>query len=1177
MRSAIWTVVLPLAVALVVIGSPISLTGLSAVAGQNPAVPHLASPALPASDDHEPPADASLSEPGPRTGTAGPPPALLSSGMAERAEASARAAGFPTRFVFVPRPSASPTQERMSQSEGHVTPLYQAAPAPMGIGDFGLRTAQNGSVQPYTLQTTSLKATMDANGTGIQPLYVLDGSPDAYSAQLNAVLTNVSILGNTSYQFWTQNVVVYYAQSHLLYLIVNVWNFSSLFLSPNAISSYGNVSMLSSSLFAFETEVPNVIYPFNVSLYLNSTVRLGDDAVDFTAVLGSGIFTRALPFDYVIFNSNGTAASPAPFAADGFDFNPLGLTDDFEFVLGGPGGGSQVNLVEAQATMSLDFWNATSASYESVPSALSYGGDSGETSSGANVEWTEGASGPLAQISTGPSILGGLWNASGAPGVATVQTDVNPSDAFIFVQPAVGPFLISAPEWAPTLGTTSISLSPGSYTFSAMQSDYVPFNATFTGLTAGSVASFAPTLGPDPAVGVTTPIWVWNNDQFPGVSTGGSGTPTNPYLVDDRQSSPISSLFGLMNDYSFPVFTGVFFEHTSASAELLDPGPFEVQLPADPLLPGLPPTNDLGYTFYGVSNVSVVDGSAISGWFTGLLLSGVPNYATFNMVFWNSSDNLVAGNTFDTESGGIYLYGGSNNTLWNNSIEWNASFVWSPPPIPAPVPLWPQSEALGIEEAESSDTVYNNAVYTTLTASTPRTDPYTGANATDKDRWNIENESAAVVTHAPGFPDIALTGSIVGTSYQGGNFWWDYGFADNPFGKLPYTADGNIRHGGDSVPLVVAASATFQENGYTGTGTWGVTVTRDSFESEGSTSGTALTIRVPYDGLYNWSVTPPTEYVAVPDGGSVAVVRNTVVPLTFELENGWLTGTVVPPNATLFVNDSTNTSIVHPGATGGFNETVLTGTYSVNATAFGYYRYSTNVTVGFDTATVLAISMIPVNGTLVVNVMPAAAAANATVTIDSVARPLSSGSLHRSLPPGMYWVNVTSPGFNTSQATPTVVSFGTTYDNVTLVLAGNGTIVGLVSPATAYVAVNGVIVPLGASGNFTTSVGPGTYVIAASDPGYNSMTVNATVLADRTTYVNLTLTPTNPHTSAFSPGELGYVGVFAAIVILFAGAALVLWQRGRTPPPAGSPAPGENAAGGAPPPPQGTPPTGRGG
>jgi thermopsin len=1009
----------------------------------------------------------------------GTPPSAVSqerarSAFAMQAVEAAAAEGIPSKFVYVPRPGAPTSQLRQAEATGHITPsLCGGCPGPMGIADWGIRNATNGSLEAYTLNTTSLRGTFQAGPNGVQPLYVFDSSPDAYSVQLNAVLADTSVAGNSSYQFWTQNVAVYYATSHLLYLVSNVWNFSSEYFANNTILSHGPHGNVSPGRFYWsEMLVSGVSYPFNITLYLNSTVfQSKDDAVNFSAVLGTPGATRVYPFDDVVFNSTGAGgpgvSGPAAYRADGRSYNPLGLADDFELVVGGPGGGSQVNLFDTHANLTLQYAQSP-AVYASVPSAYSYGGDSGESSSGANVEWTNGSVGPVATMSTGPSILAGLWGAGGNPGISVIPTAVQPTSAFVFVQPASNNFTLSEPEWSPTALDTNISLSPGSYIVTAMLSYYASVTEGPTSFPPGTSAPFNPSLPANSGSGVTTPIWVWNDSQFPALSSSGNGTNQSPYMIQDQQVAAMPAIFGAMNDYQFPVFSGVFFAFTHRSAELYRPGSFETNLPS--AWAGFPSTNDLPYTFYNVSNVSVVDAANISGWFSyGLYYHpGNYSYATFNMVFWNSTHNLVAGNTFNTEGEGIYLYGGSGNTIWNNTIR------WGPSPTASFPNLWPSELSVGIQVGESGDLVYNNAIYTNTTAITPTFDLYTGHQEFYKDAWNITKTTDLGYTrYAPGF-DIPLYGEIVAAGYQGGNFWWDYGQPSNPNGSLPYSESHRISYEGDFVPLVLNFTVTFVAKNYTASLPWSVNLT-NYLGAKFNTSGSSydLLFASLNDSLYFYSVVPPLGWASAPISGAFPLFENTTIVLVFSpIVNGSLVGTLSPASARLFAD---GLRIYDNVTTGAFNASLAPRSWTLSAVANGYMPYS---------------------------------------------------------------------------AVVTIASSQTNHTNITLT-PFDGTVVGTVSPASAAVAVGGVVVAVSPAGTFSRSVPQGTYTVEGVASGYATASVSVDVSANNTTYVNLTLQPLTHHAAGLSALDWELIGISSAAVIVVLAVVLVRLQRGRSPP--GSP------------------------
>lgn len=878
--------------------------------------------------------------------------------MALRALAQAKALGVPASDVFVPRAAASPAQAAQSQLQGHVTPLYGGnGPAPIGLADFGLfaNPNGNGSVLPSLLNTQSVKATFQPNSTGIQPLYPFSSTPDGYGVQLNAVTTDVSLFGTTNYSFWTQNVVEYLAQTHELIFITNVWNFSGPSLSANVFYAHGPYGTQVGTTFYYALYVvpTPVTYPFGLSLWMNNSVVSGRNAVNFTVALNESGVTTSYPYDYVIFNSTTTTSGPAPpssYTANGYQLNPIGLTDDFEVILGGPGGGSQANLFAADATFTLQYWNTSTSSYHAVPSAYSYGGETGETVTGAYVGWQNGTNGaPVGVVRTGPAILHGLWNATGAPGLGKVHLTLSPENAFLFFATNwTSNFTYEGlPYWAPQETTSgTFWLAPGKYNFTAVLSDYSPV-ALAVVVTLGTT-SVVVTLPVDSLLGIYTPLWAWNNAQFAAISTGGTGTPSNPYQIVHAQSMVMSSIFGTWNDFGFPVFTGVFFFDTTASVVMSHMAPLVTAVPYTLSAP----TDALGYVLYNSSNVALVNSTQISGWYPNGLYYPVDSpyyagnyYGTFSAVLWDSSNNLIANDTFATQSGGLSLYGGTNNTVWGNT------FTMVPFPVfPSPTVLSGLNLSLGLQEDESGDLVYDNAFDTTVTAVTEPFDLYSGAPTTPLETWNITPTPAATVHFATHFPDFPLTGTIVGNTTQGGNFWWDYGGTSNPIGTLPYTeVVGGIHQiitGGDHYPLVppppLLYPVTWTETSLPSGTSWSINLT-------GTHPSTNSTVRLDLsNGTYLWSVGAVSGYTSSPQNGTLVLAGAAAnIALTFTstsppkkygvafTETGLPSGTTWALTLGTQSNSSTTGSVTFDESNGTYNFSVGTVTGYVSAPSSG--------------------------------------------------------------------------------------------------------------------------------------------------------------------------------------------------------------------------------------------------
>jgi hypothetical protein len=1083
-----------------------------------------------------------------------------------------------------------------------VQPLYQGSPAPTGLADYGLSVAPNGSLVASVLNTTSVLGVVDANATGIQPLDLYNTEPDAYGLQLNAVLTDTVLFGRPGYDFWTQNVFEYFPSLRTMFLITNIWNFSGnpYYLGP-AIYQHG---LMNGGVYGYVYEslvdFTNISYPFDLSLYLNSTLVGGRDAVDFAAVLagpGESVNLQA-PYDYVVFNSTSPGGSPlsapAEFSANGVAYNPEGLTSDFELDFGGPGSGSQADLVAADAELGLAYWDPAAdggaGGYVSVPSAFNYGGETGETSTGATVTWSNAPAGPgglspYGTMATGPSILAGLWNASGPEGSYPVTIHSSPANAFEVVTPAVTvPWtsltesLASAPSmrsqyqeaYSPALGETILfgGYSPATQTalndtwafssrgwtdvsargspparfygalvydaadgylvlfggkavangyttrasdflndtwiytatgwhelfpahapsprgwfamaydaadsevvlfgggIGSIRSQFVMYDDTWTfhagqwtnitstagtpppprvyagvaydaadgylllvggastgelagvacpfdlagqwrfsggrwsgfaptgavppagsgslwfdsttdityyyeGLenltaTGGDCQSFvgdvwsyaagawqllapgggsrgptpryfativddaaahvellfggqdgwegpfyddtwvfdpnasvpaavtlpvpAPSVGPtvttdtfwlapgnytletelsgydpvltdlnvtsnpltvyenlvaDPSIGIYTPLWAWSDAQVATLSTSGTGTPSDPYVLENDQPGPIGPVFGLFNDYSYPVYPGIFLLDTDVSIDVLHPPEFNADMIGAEMSSEF--MNALPLWFWNVTGVALAGGAAI-----GLGETDLSELSPFAVVFYDSQCNLLADNRFTALDGNVLMETGpsagpftgtgGNNTIWGNTFA---------------------SGAMGLVEVESNDLIYNNNFSTERTACQPGNpslpnycwSAYSLTPVSLSNRWNISVRPASAVIELADFPNFPLSGSILETTWQGGNYWRDYGTYPNEYGVLPYDENVSsppyyelvyITPGGDYAPLVRGTlyNVTFAATGVPPGDSWGLSVRQAPF----------------YNTLYDWFTTTALQY-----------------------------------------------------------------------------------------------------------------------------------------------------------------------------------------------------------------------------------------------------------------------------------------------------------------------------
>jgi thermopsin len=790
---------------------------------------------------------------GPSSGASAHLAPSASAALVEHAMSLAKAKGIPSTDLFLPNVNGA-----VPIVGGVVHPLYGSAPAPMGLGYFGTH-ASHGSNVGTVSYFPSVEGAVTLNS--VDPYYLASSSPDIFTMQLNTVLTHVTVLGNTSGQYWIQNVPVYYAASHTLTIEDNIWNFSA----PGA-------GMQANTLYSYDGNlVPGVFYyavgpawnmptPFTIHLYNNATVLNNRPTMFFNySITTSNGSVIAGSYDQVEFNSAVNPTTPAAtpvFQVDGKQYNAFGLLNDAEIMLGGPGGGSTTTLLGINATMGLWTLSNGSSTYVAVPSGYSFGTDTGETSEGI-AEWTPGAGNPIAVLGSGPSLLQPLWGVVGAASGFVQETfHVTPSNAFVFANQGAT-WNGDTAAWAPVppSGVASYQLSPHPYTFDFLLSDYKPVRMSVSSSTTATV-----TLAADQKLGVYTPLWAWDSGQLAAISQpGGLGTAAHPYVLDSNSVGMLSPLFGEFNDYYYPVFPGISIANSNAYVTASNLPDFAVAytLPAEALASahyGTPYTNNLGLQFYNDTHISLVSNHQLTGWsFNG-------NAYISSVLFWNTSDSLIAGNGFQVQSIGAMLSGGTNNVVWGNVFAAATTTAANPAEIQY------GSSQNGLQEYESGDRIYNNEFLTPVPAVTPPFNLYTGAGMLWSDQWNVNPQPASVVHIVNGWP---LSGNILGKAVQSGNYWANYGTAQNPYGVLPYNDGGGIFLGGDAHPLILVTlhRIVFTESGLPASTPWSVTI---NGYTQLSTSN-VITFWEPSGALYAYAVGPVSGFTATPSSGAAWV------------------------------------------------------------------------------------------------------------------------------------------------------------------------------------------------------------------------------------------------------------------------------------------------------------------
>ena len=861
-------------------------------------------------------------------------------------------------------PSVNVPTESPSATGGHVVPLYAESPAPMGIGEYGLKSV-NGQITPYVLNTTSVEGVFSTGDPwGVEDQAYDAGPQEGVGAQLNVIEVGTTLDGKQAFNgnennFWLQNTLEYSGGS--LSFDLNIWNFSynpqgnepwaGFSEFPTSTILHGNGRVSGGELYEEGGPRITVAYPFTLDVYINTTVGsynggplVNEVYFNYTVINSAGHIVCPTTgtcgsYDNVYFNSVTPVPASGPGAAviqaNGYQYSSggNGTNLDMEFDFGiGDSDAEVANVVYANATLGLYTLNASTDSYQEVPSAYDFGSETGESTQGSYGTWSTGANGaPIEHYRTGPSILTGLWNVSSTAGAYALNyANVEPENAWVAIAPGTDVTDQRVLKIDPTFGwfnrgtsTGGLNgfntyLQPGIYTVEVMLSGYDPVVQTVD-LTHGNVALNI-NLVRDPSSTVYTPLYIFSNAEMAAVATSGAGTSGNPYLLWNAQHGSLQPIFGDMSQWPFEVWEGIYVNATTAfgvwnplpSLEVNYPW-WELQyLTAAPATGPLPLTNQLQIYLYHTQNLTIWGSSNISGWFASAATGG------YNIVANGVHNSLFGDNFFNVSDEGLELTGGGNNVVWGNTFDQLNLYNYS-------ATSGVEHPSVGLTVSESGDHIYNNAFYVNNSAS---------SSSSYTDYWNVS--CVAGFDSAEFFAGVAceplsystvvngftLTGSILGTTYQGGNYWSTYGNEPNAYGIVPFvnhatSATGAARIGGittghgdhgDYAPLTLQTldKVTVSETGLPSGTTWtAIIYTSTGYPYLNSTSTTTSTSLVFYApaGSYTYGIpaatagsshyaasTPATgSFTLTGSGASVTVTFVAAFLVTFS-ETGLLTG-----------------------------------------------------------------------------------------------------------------------------------------------------------------------------------------------------------------------------------------------------------------------------------------------
>jgi thermopsin len=778
-------------------------------------------------------------------GVTGLPAATIAS-IQHRALEVARATGVPKSLGLEPNLAYQSVREGAAiVPAGLANPQVSPGPTSIGVNDLGLRVNGAGNFVPYSYRTTSIDGAVTLNSLSLLPVQA--NVSNGITIQENAVLNNMTLFGQSIYQVWAQNVILYSITGDQLQLLTDAWNFTGpySYFSPSAIYQNSPGGMLFTGVYVHQVPIAPPAFivkmPFTIRLYLNATNIAGRNALFFNYTLYSAhdIFLDGKDlgkqindgsFDWIIFNSTagqpaGYQAPPMSFLVSGSQGSGLGLANDAEIAICGPSDGYNADIRAMNASARLLVLNDSTGQYGAVPAAFTTTEDTGETVEGVDAHFTaSSAAQGRAFLTAGPEFVYGLWNAT-PPGVheRAFHVDLSPSSSQLWVSPDGGGanagFVNNSAAWAISASsdlTFWLPSGPGyRYSAVAMANDYAPQYFTLSPLATASI-----TLSWDAAMGLYVPVLAFGNAAVASIARAGDGTEFDPYVLEWAQHQPISALYGLTNPFSEPMYPGLVLSGVSVYVEVWHPPSFAIDLNANDLFYleyywGLnpPSTNDLPMEVYDSSHISILGGPQISGWFpvslTGFLYG--------SLLLSNVSDSLVAYNTFSSMGSSLVIVDPNGNRTNEHDVVFGNRFLVNPvvngvhgsslyvvlafnttysgPPTVGGLGLF----ASGV-------LVYNNLFLTPITAYSPPQNPllayvfindlgypeFSGVRAVWHDTWNVSLSPATYTRFVNG---VALFGPITGASFMGGNAWWNWNGV-----TTPYTDSGLITPGGDYLP-----------------------------------------------------------------------------------------------------------------------------------------------------------------------------------------------------------------------------------------------------------------------------------------------------------------------------------------------------------------------------------------
>ncbi len=311
---------------------------------------------------------------------------------------------------------------------------------------------------------------------------------------------------------------------------------------------------------------------------------------------------------------------------------------------------------------------------------------------------------------------------------------------------------------------------------------------------------------------------------------------------------------------------------------------------------------------------------------------GTPSVKSYTVTF--TENGLPPGVSWSVTLNGITESSTTNTITFTES---NGTYTYTIGPING-FTAYPSSGVIDVNGANVNETIAFTLVTFTVT--------FTESGLPAGIPWyvNITGQSS-----------ISSTGNSIKLNLSNGSYYYTVS-SGNKIYKPSYQGSFTVRGAGISEPITfseVTYTVTFSETGLLSGSSWSVTLNGTAKSSIGN-----ISFIVP-NGTYSYSIAsiPGYSILSMPGyNGSSGVLTvsgyNLSHPVTFVkvITNGYLTGSISPSNASIWVNGT-----FYHAVNGQFNISLKPGTYEVKVSAPGYYTYNANITIRSSSVSKLPI------------------------------------------------------------------------------------------------------------------------------------------------------------------------------------------------------------------------------